>query len=183
MNYKILSSSLTFKKRNRYLLLGLFVMILVCYNFAVKGTITLINGVSEMKQQASLANDAPARINDLQKQLTKIESEIGNTHNDSNSIQQVVLSLITNYCLKNNIVLQEFPKPITNQEKDILIETDYFVVEGDFIKLLLLVNQLEHHKEIGKVTSTHFQSKKNVKTKKTELVVTIYIQNLKKISI
>jgi hypothetical protein len=138
--------------------------------------------ISELERQALIAKNSPQKVNQLNAELANIENKIGNINLDSSNVQQTILGLVTNYCQKNNVVLREFPSSITQQENDITIETNYFSVEGDFLRLLQLVNSLEQHSEIGKITSTHFKSKKNIKTKSVELTMTVYVQNFKKSS-
>jgi hypothetical protein len=41
---------------------------------------------------------------------------------------------------------------------------------------------MEHNKDAGRVSSSRFQAKKNLRTKKTELTLTIYIQNIRNLS-
>jgi hypothetical protein len=100
----------------------------------------------------------------------------------SGNNQQLILSLVSSFCAKNNLVLQELPKTKSYSENDILVETNYLVIEGDFIRLLRLLNMLEQNKDAGRVSSSRFQAKKNLKSKKIELTLTIYIQNIKNMS-
>lgn len=172
--------SLSYSKKNKYLWIIATIFTIICYNFTLKKTIALVEEVSSLNKVISLAKNASENRENLQQQLRSIENQIGNSQNDSINIQQSILNLVTNYCFKNDLVLQEFPGALRQMEKSIVVETNYFTVRGDFIKLLRLVNLLEHHVEIGKVTSSHFQSKRNSKTQKMELTVTVYIQNFKK---
>ena len=171
---------LTYKKKNRLLAAGALVFIMLAYLLAFKKTIVLYSQCSDLKQQMQLASDAPQKAVLLEKQLKDIENLLGDQSSTGVDNQQLLLELITNYCEKENITLREFPKPLITSEKDYSIETNIFVVEGNFIKLLNLIYVLEQKRKVGKVASVHFQSKKNYKTKRLALTATIYLQNIVK---
>jgi hypothetical protein len=173
---------LSYKRKNKYLLAGIILFMLISYQLALKKTFQLMHNVSEMETQAKAASDAPLKTEELKKQVKEIENIIGGSNMISENNQQLILGLVSSFCSKNNLVLQELPKTKSYNENNILVETNYLVVEGDFIKLLLLLNMLEHNKGAGRVSSSRFQSKKNLRTKKTELILTIYIQNIKNLA-
>ena len=100
---------------------------------------------------------------------------------DTNT-QQALLNVIANYCRDNKTVLREFPKAISKEKNDFVVETNFFTVEGDFVKLLSLVYLLEQKERIGRIASVFFQSKRDVRTKALSLSATIYVQNVKKIA-
>lgn len=174
--------NLSYKKRNKYLLAVVILFMFISYQLAFKKTFNLISETSELENRAKAASDAPVKAEELQYQLKKIESIIGKNDIASDNIQQLILSLVSSFCTKNNLVLQEFPKTKSYTENDIQVETNNIVIEGDFIKLLLLLNMLEQNKDVGRISSSRFQAKKNLKTKKIELTLTIYIQNIKNMS-
>ena len=95
--------------------------------------------------------------------------------------QQLLLGIISDYCNENDLVLKDFPLPIIFNDKDYIIETNIFEIQGGFIKLLKLVYELEQKTIVGKVMSVNYEIKKNYKTKSYALTATIYLQNLKKL--
>jgi hypothetical protein len=174
---------LSFKRKKRYLWIGTLVFAFICYQLTFKKSIVLIKEVSALKKQVNLAKSASSEIGGLQKQLDQIETKIGSGSPDSINVQQAILNIVTNYCSQHDLVLKEFPGTIIQQDSDLVVQTNNFVVEGGFINALLLINLLEHQKEIGKITSTHFQTKKNFKTNRIELAISVYIQNIQKTSL
>jgi len=174
-------TDLTYKKKNGLLLAGSICFFIIVYFMAIKKTVILYNECSKLTNQEQLGANAPQKIALLEKQLISIENIIGNQVNPEIDNQQLLLEFLTNYCEKQNITLKEFPKPIVAGDKDFIVETNIFVVEGNFIKLLNLIYSLEQKQKIGNIASIHFKTKKNYKTKRMALTVTVYLQNIKHI--
>jgi len=174
--------NLTYKQKNRILAIASVCFLAVIYLSAIKKTVVLYDECSDLEKQLELVTEAPRRIVSLEKQLSNIESKLGSRINLGIDNQQQLLELLTNYCEEHNVRLQEFPKPVVTGKDEYAIETNIFIVEGDFIKLLKLIYTLEQEYKIGKIASVHFDSKKNYKTKRVELMATIYLQNIKKLT-
>ena len=173
--------NLTYKKRNQLLLIASAVFLLVCYWLAFKSTFVLHNEVNELEQQILLAKDVPQKLSVMQNKLGELDVLPGLKQNTDTSIQQELLGIVTGYCQKSGILLREFPKTMSSDEGDYRVETNVFVVEGGFVKLLELVYLLEQKSRVGKVASVLYSSKKDIRTKTLSLTATIYLQNIKKI--
>lgn len=159
---------------------GSLLLLVILYQAQLKPTYLLHNKCDMMIKQIALAKDAPMRVAFLKKQQMEFDHVLGISQNDSINSQQMLLGTITNYCQQSNVLLKEFPKTIAKQEKDYLIETNYFTVEGEFVKLLKLCYQLEQKNKIGKLASVNYLLKKDYKTQIDFLTATVYIQNVKK---
>lgn len=172
---------LSYKKKNQFLLIGTILFFFIAYYMAFGKTISLFLECNSMKKQLSGLSGAPGRATALQQKLSELDQRLGGKQLSDTNTQQVLLNVITNYCQSSKIVLREFPKAITKQEKDYLVETNFFTVEGGFSKLLNLVYLLEQKEKIGRLASVLFQAKEDVRTKVLSLTATIYVQNVKKI--
>lgn len=174
-------TNLSYKKKNLLLLAATLVFIFTGYELSIKKTWTTYEDCKVSENQLQQAFNAPQKIERLEKKLISIDNIIGISRKDSNSLQESLLGIVSAYCQQNNITLKEFPKAISTREKDLLVETNVFVVQGGFAKLLKLVFQLEQKYKIGKLASVDFHSKKNMETKNTTLTETIYLRNIKKV--
>jgi hypothetical protein len=173
---------LTYKKKNMYLLAGVVLFAFLSYKMAFQNTLTAYREVCSLKEQLRMAQDAPKKINALQQQMISIERILGTGQRADTNVQQQLLGIVTDYCQKSNTVLREFPKTIQKTQDDYLVETNIFILEGNFTKLLRLIYLLEQKNRIGKIASVNFLSKKDFKTKLPALTSTIYLQNVKKVS-
>ena len=135
-----------------------------------------------MQDELSVAAKAPARIASLEIALRSIEGVIGGQTEEGIDPQQQLLEFVTNYCEEQHITLQEFPQPVSQEEEDYAVETNIFVVRGNFIKLLKMTYALEQEMRIGKVVAVTYASKKNLRTKRLVLTATVYLQNVRKLS-
>lgn len=171
--------NLTYRKKNILLLVCSVLFSLIIYFFSVAQTIKLITLCNRLEQQLHLADDAPQKLSELKFQLGHITSRLGQAGKFGGDVQQALLEMISGFCNENNLVLKEFPQPVITIEQNFVVETNTVVVEGEFIKLLKLVYQLEQVQRIGKVSSVHFQAKEDVKTKRLVLTASLYLQNIK----
>lgn len=174
--------NLTYKQKNRFLLIGIVLLAFLAYRMAFRNTISVYDEINSLEEQMKLADNAPQKAAGLQTRLEGMDQLLGRSQRSDTSVQQTLLGVVTDYCQKNSIILREFPRTIRKTEGEYQIETNFFIVEGGFIKLLELVYLLEQKNRTGKVASLNFISKKDFKTKVLNLTATIYVQNVKKVS-
>lgn len=170
---------LTYRKKNKLLLLAGAMFLLLTYMLSVRNTIDACREAAGLEARSELASGAPMKAAQLKKQLEEMNSALGVQAKQEN-VQQALLGMVTGYCRAENTVLREFPRSVLREEKDLLVETNVFTVEGSFAQLLKLVYHIEQENRIGKVSSLRFFSKKDPKTRTTALNATIYLQNINK---
>ena len=173
---------LSYKNKNRLLAVGALLFAVISYVLAFKATFDLRSECAAMREELSIAAMAPQRIAKLEMQLRSIEGVIGGQTEEGIDPQQQLLEFVTNYCERERITLQEFPQAISHEEEDYAVETNIFVVRGNFIKLLKMAYALEQEMRIGKVVAVAYSSRKNPRTKRLELTATVYLQNVRKLN-
>jgi hypothetical protein len=169
--------NLTYKQKNRFLLIGIVLLAFISYRMAFRNTINVCSGINSLEEQLKLADHAPQKVAGLQARLAGMDQVLGRSQSES-----TLLGVVTDYCQKNNVALREFPKTIEKTQGEYQVETNFFVIEGGFIKLLELLYLLEQKNRVGKVASVNFSTKKDYKTKALNLTAIIYVQNVKKAS-
>jgi len=174
--------NLSYKHKNRLLTAVALVFALLSYFLAFENTLDLRAECSNMEKELSIAAMAPQRIANLEMQLRSIEGVIGGQTEEGIDQQQQLLEFVTNYCEEQRITLQEFPQAISHEEEDYAVETNIFVVRGNFIKLLKMTYALEQKMRIGKIVAVEYKSKKNLRTKRLDLTATVYFQNVRKVN-
>lgn len=172
--------NLTYKKKNQLLMVAMLVVLFLVYSFAIKKTLNIYNTYSVAEEKIALAANAPVMAAHLEKELMQMDIRLGNEKTKKQNTADALLELTTHYCQNNHAVLREFPKTTVSDQGDLLIETNQFVVEGDFSTLINLVYVLEQKIKLGKVASVKYQLKKDFKTKEMVLTAAIFIQNVKK---
>ena len=170
------------KNKNTILLLGALIFAIVVYFLAIKKTIVLYSQCNWHTKQLLQASNAPEKIAMLEEKLLSLDNAIGTSNLSEDSKEHSLLGIVSSYCQENGTVLKEFPKAISTQEKNILVETHVFMIQGGFIKLLKLVYCLEEKYKFGKLASLKFEKKKDHESQNTLLTATLYLRNVKKIS-
>lgn len=155
-------------------------MLLICYSVSIRPTIEVISDCSIQESQLSMLKNAPKVINELRKDLSEIESKIGNVETNDANFQKILLQLIGKYCESDDVVLLEFPEKVSFINDDYKIETYTLVIGGTFHDLLKFVYKLEQQYKLGKLVSLTFERKENPVTKKQNLKAKIIIQHISK---
>ncbi len=171
---------MTYKKKNRLLIVVAVLLVFIIYSFAIKKTILAKNDCSTAEQQMLIAENAPMMASQLEKELMQMDAKIGTNSLKEKKSGQELLELVTTYCQKNQAVLREFPQIIVTDQEKLTVETNLFIVEGNFSTLINLVYLLEQKSKLGKVASVHYQFKKDLKSREMVLTATTYLQNVKK---
>jgi len=172
--------NLTYKKKNLLLAVGMVLAVFIVYSFGIKKTVDAYTVYSDAKNKMELAANAPKMAFQLEKELIEMDKKIGSHNISEQNTSEALLGLITNYCQNNHAVLREFPKTTVAEEGDMLIETNQFMIGGNFSTLINLVYILEQKNKLGKVASVCYQLKKDFKTKEMQLTATVFLQNIKK---
>lgn len=172
---------LTYKRKNKLLLLGTVVILFLIYTLSINKTIRAYSDYNVAEAKMQLAKNAPQQVKELKRQLLQMESMIGKKETSGQDLVQSLLELVTNYCQNNHAVLREFPEATTTSKEDLLINTNPIVVEGSFSELVKLVYLLEQKANLGKIASVKYALVKDRKSKEMALTATIYIQNIKKV--
>lgn len=170
---------LTYKRKNQLLIVGALLVLYLMYSMAIKKTLLAYNDYMNTQSHISIAINAPLLAAQLENKIKEMNTQIGSTTADKQNAEQALIELITNYCQNNSLVLREFPEMITTTEGDLTIETNRFVIGGNFKSLINMVYLLEQKKKLGKIASVRYLLKKNIKTKEMDLCANIYLQNIK----
>ncbi len=147
------------------------------YDLAIKNTIVSYRACNSYLVKISAAQDAPAQMQKINEELESINVNINTPLNIN--FQELLLKKVTDFSLERNIILRELPEPHSYKEQDFLVETNKIVVEGNFIDLLTLMFEMEKEFNFSKIAGVVFASKKDQKTERIRLTLTIYYQNIK----
>lgn len=171
--------NLSWKQKNRLLLAGLLVTIWIIYAFAISNTLEARTACNTLQSQIDSASGAPARITELEYELKRLDAVSGSTHNapTDSAVHEQLLSLVTEYCENNDLILREFVSPVKYTQQEWIVETHPFTVEGNFAGIVQLLDYLRKNVP-GKIVSADIRTKKDNRTKTTSLLVTVYVQNI-----
>jgi hypothetical protein len=155
------------------------VFLLFVYNFIISKTVDIYSTNRTLQNKVSSALNAPERKKILETKLEKFNNSLNKYFTDSLKNREYILSIVSEFCDKNNVLLKEFPEPVISQEKDFEIETNVVIAEGGFLNLLKLVYELEQNNNVARPASVNFEKKFDYKRKKDILILTMYLQNIR----
>jgi hypothetical protein len=170
---------ITYRRKQHFLLGAAAVFALISYKMVFGKTLTLYKESKSFELRLEEIKGVPEKSARLRHQLAQIDALLSKQTTKGINRQDALLNLVTQYCQENKTVLREFPQAISSQDKEMILETNIFTVEGDFVKLLNLAYQLEQKYKIGKLSSCRFSSKTDPRTNTTSLLTTLYVQNVK----
>ena len=174
--------NISYRNKNKYLLIFIFSGLFLIYFFAIKKTITCAGECSYIENRLNSAPGISEKTAALLTKLKEFDKLMMIREDSSFTVQQELLGVVTKYCQTNQTILRDFPKSRIQKKNEFVIETNTFVLEGSFIKLLELVYLLEQKERIGKIASIDFKSAKDLRTKGMALSASIYLQKIKKSS-
>jgi hypothetical protein len=174
---------LTYKTKINLLLAGGAIALWMFFSMFVSDTFFLLSEQSRLTDSLSVLDNAPQELNLLNIKLKRLEKKAGvTTKKDSRSVQQYLMEIVTQYSNNNNCIVRSIPSISLYKEKDIVVETHIFSLDGTFNNLLKLVYQLEQKYQAGKISSVLFRSDLDNKSKRKYLQATVYIQHISKSS-
>lgn len=172
-------ANLTYRLKFILLGVGFVVFLLISHNLAFKKTFRLKKQCKEIEARLEQSKNAPQQIAIIKSKLEEIDRKVGGKSIDQINLEELIIEHISSFSKRNNLVLKEYPGIHNYNQQDYTTETCKLIVEGSFIKLLKLAYGIEQNFSYGKVSSLNFYTEKNYKTKKVELLLEIYVQNIK----
>lgn len=169
----------TSARRLTFLLWGSLLFALMVYVFAVRNTLALVSDNAMLEGQLSALENAPVQIRELKAELDRMDRQLQKY--EAGNGREDVLEKVAGYCNREGVVLSSFPAPAMETEGNLEMNTRRIVVEGSFAKLLGLAYILEQSQQGGRVSSLQFQTVDDARSRRTYLLATIYLQNIRKV--
>ncbi|MEM7104363.1 MAG: hypothetical protein AAF502_14590 [Bacteroidota bacterium] len=165
---------LTFKQKNKYLLIGSFLFCLMIFFSAIQPTFRVFNEYHKVTRAIDQAGNMDADIQKMQAILSA---------SDNQSIpfnQDVLLESLTYAAQQYGLMIKAYPKPGIWQQQGFTFEINAFEVVGSYQAIVQMVYDLEQVHDLGDVVSLKIQTKENRQTKKSYLSGIITLKNVLK---
>lgn len=149
--------------------LGVFVLLLVLgYHLSFRKTIDAYNDYERYK---NIETESPTNLNfgAVKKRFDVLDSSYNAVQNSD--YDRILINELSRLVIDHNVKLVSMKHV---KVTDVLI--DELVATGSFNHLVALVYDLEKGFYAGSILSTNFETVKNKKTKKIELILTLYLQ-------
>lgn len=172
-------NSISYTKKNQYLLWGSLAFAVLVYLLAIQNTVSLWYENKELQGKLAQAEQAPVQIRILEDKLATFNSQLGIYLVEHNDNQERIVQVVNEFCQKNHLLLREIPELVMQQEGDFEVISTQIVAQGAYRDLVKMVYFFEKQHKIARVTSVKFEKSQDPKTRKTFLAVHLLLQNIK----
>lgn len=157
---------------------GFFLFILLAYNIVFSKTFTLFKETKVKQEKLAWLKEKEKEIPALQSQMTLLDKAYNAS--DSSSIRDQLTAFISDFAEQNNCVVTEIPEKSFYSSSELNVQTNKFVIRGNFNHLLQLLHAMEkQYNYTAKVVSIKFYSTKDLQTKQTNLFLALVTQSFK----
>ena len=168
--------NLTYRKKLKYLFIGIPVVFFLAYYFSFSATLNAYLKVNELEEMSKSQESIFQSLKIQSNELTEVDAQLGMF--DTEVSREFIIAVVSEFCVKNKLKLKEVLPEELYVSNDLNISTEILSVKGYYHDLLKLLEYLEVHAHIGKITSVHFEKIKDKESRKVELVAKFYIQNI-----
>ena len=158
--------------------IGIILVTMAAYVFAVKKTIQTVNNCEAMQHTIDSAFIAPQQMEVLKKEIEIFKSSIGETSSPDVDFQIRLIQLIGDFCAQNRMLVSSFPNPHVFAKNEFELQTFQFTVMGTYVQQIRLLKMMEQQKIGAKIVSVLFDTKKDLQQKNESLFMTVYIQKI-----
>ncbi len=168
------------KQKNRVLFVGLLLLFLIAYQFAFKKTFDLKRELTKQVTQKEQMLVSQEKLQIRHQENRYLDSILSS--NDLSvdlSFEQTLLDKIDRLRKEHKVRLRSINEPHYFLADGATIESYTIELTGDFRNLMLFSSDLEKLR-LGSFSSVDFSKKKNMKTRKQEIICQILLQRLGK---
>ena len=170
--------NLTYSKKV-YLTLGVCLLFLIiAYKVAFSKTFALYSDTKTKTEKLVWLKEKEKEIPFLQTQMALLDKAYNAT--DSSSIRDQLTAFISDFAERNDAMVTEIPEKSFYSKTNLNVQTNKFIIKGNFKNLVLLLNAVEKkYNYTAKVVSAKFYSTKDLQTKQTQLYLALVTQSFK----
>jgi len=166
------------KNKNILLVFGLVLLVLIAYFFSFSKTIDLNNQLLILEKKKQLYESAPRQLSLLSNKEKNLDQFLQKNNLTGLSLQNNLLEVLNKESVTNDIKIISFNEPHEYKEasKKSTVTTYKFELSGSYNSLIKVLHKLEQEYSFGNITHFEFRTKKNYRTRKSELLCTVLLQ-------
>lgn len=171
-------AKLTYSKKVTVIFVALFLFLILAYVFSFSKTFKIYSETEQKIEKLNWLIEKEKEIPALQSQMALLDKAYNSS--DSTAIRDQLNAFISDYAEMNSCTVTEIPENSFYKNSNLNVQTNKFVIKGDFKNLLQLFYNLENNFNYkAKVVSAKFYSRKDVQTKKTNLYLMLITQTFR----
>jgi len=166
-------------KKNKILLTGVLIMLVISYKLAIQNTIELASTYNSNLDRKELIKDIPKQLALLSQKEQYLDSQLNSLNIDNSSLQNSLLKFLNKESEKNKVKIIEFNSPHIFRTELQSSETYIFNLEGTYTNVLKIVHALENNGSFGAISHLELEKKKDYRRKRTYLEAKIFLEQVK----
>ncbi|UTW62099.1 hypothetical protein KFE98_19140 [bacterium SCSIO 12741] len=170
---------LNIKQRFAVLLGGMVGVLWLVWSFSLSNTLDRYQRYQSQQEQIRQYQEMKVQLmtqkNQVEQHLAALNQPEGEAISD---FQERILFRLTQELENRKARIAEFPQLHEEENKQLHVKTQHFVLEGNYFDLLEVLNQLENGPYVGSIASVHFYKKKNKRLKRVQLFMKVYVQEI-----
>lgn len=169
-------AKLSYTKRCYLLLAGLLFFFYAGYKFSFADTFVLKAEIAEKEQKLIWLKEKEKELPALKAKMAEFEKAYAK--DDSLAVRDKLTAYISEFAEQNGCLVTEIPTNSSFKNDNLKVQTNTFIIKGNFNKLLTLLNTLEtEHKYLAKIMSAQFYTITDMQARKKNLFLTIITQS------
>jgi hypothetical protein len=165
----------SYKQKNLALLVVGVLLFAAAYKRSFSTTLETRSYISELELKKAEAVSSQSTIRNLQMEIAAVNKMLGR---ENVSIEQVQQGFLNFFARKSSgLSVQQIEEVYTFDHPDFSINTFRIDIKGDYISQLRFINSLEKEFDDARLIHTHFETKKDLVSGKSDLISTLLLQN------
>nr|WP_315247395.1 hypothetical protein [uncultured Flavobacterium sp.] len=166
--------------KNKLLIVGFFVVLYICYSFAISNTINYYKEYKNKQEEITADSNMPKLAGQLMQKEKQLDQVLVNYDMDvSASFQNDLLKQLTSYSENYQLKIVDFQEPHVVTQKGFIITSYIFSLEGSFNGCLALLNKIENTPSLGNIKHLNFIKTRNFKTNTDQLRLEVIVEKNK----
>jgi len=165
-------------KRNKMLIGGFVLGLLLCHQLAVKKTLELRAQYLKGTEQHERAVEIKGKLAELRKKEQQLDARFKAMDLGSANVQNELLRFLNEQGEKHSVKIIDFKAPHVAVEGSTTIKTYRFVLEGYFTDILRVAYGLETKRNFGGIAHMAFEKQLDPRKRKTHLQATLHLQQM-----
>lgn len=165
----------SYKQKNLALLVLAVLLFAVAYKRSFRTTIETRAFIEELQLKKAAAESSQTAIQQLQLEIATVNRLLGR---ENVSIERVQQGFLNFFALKSHgLSVQQIEEVYTFDHPDFSINTFRIDIKGDYLSQLQFIHALEKDFDDARLIHTHFETKKDLVSGKSDLISTLLLQN------
>mgnify|MGYP003636214383 CR=1 FL=1 len=168
---------MTQQNKNRLLVAGFIVLLILSYRFSISKTIETKQALNAIENEAIGFDDMLSMNLSFKQRERNVDSILNKSNLDNTSIQNNLLDVLNAESAKGLFRIEKFESPHAFSEKEVTITSYIFNLQGSYEQMEDILYQLEQKYNFGQIVHVGFERKRDYRKRKDYLECTVIVEN------